>query len=386
MNFPEQSVSAPIGLILGASATRLWNLTGEERIRRSLTKNHVGGFAADAAAAAQAPTCLMARADWVIDPALIAILAQTPDSALTTRQDGKTVILAAHVAGSDVAALAQAIMAPDDRAPLPAHLKIVAHDPASPSLYHPTLRKRLNPAVLPLTEATLDAAERATFASSYKGVTDLVTKYLWPAPARRVTRWCADLGITPNTVTFASFLLVLATPYFFLKGWFLIGLAAAWLMTFLDTVDGKLARCTLNYTKFGDIFDHGIDLISPPFWWLAWHYGVLAMGGYYPLPEASIWAVFGGYIVLRLQEGLFIKLFGIHIHVWRRFDSFFRLIVARRNPILIILTVFALGGEAGLGMTVTAVWTLISVAVHAVQIAQALLTMRKRPVISWMAE
>ena len=33
-------------------------------------------------------------------------------------------------------------------------------------------------------------------------------------------------------------------------------------MTFLDTVDGKLARCTIASSKLGNIFDHGIDLVQ----------------------------------------------------------------------------------------------------------------------------
>ena len=45
-------------------------------------------------------------------------------------------------------------------------------------------------------------------------------------------------------------------------------------MTFLDTVDGKLARVTITSTKLGNVFDHGIDLIHPPFWYLAWGMGL----------------------------------------------------------------------------------------------------------------
>jgi phosphatidylglycerophosphate synthase len=34
-------------------------------------------------------------------------------------------------------------------------------------------------------------------------------------------------------------------------GW---GLLAGWVMTFLDTVDGMLARVTLTATRFGNLF------------------------------------------------------------------------------------------------------------------------------------
>ena len=44
----------------------------------------------------------------------------------------------------------------------------------------------------------------------------------------------------------------------------------------LDTVDGKLARCTITSSKIGEAIDHGIDLVHPPFWWWAWGVGLHA--------------------------------------------------------------------------------------------------------------
>lgn len=223
------------------------------------------------------------------------------------------------------------------------------------------------------------------FTGSYKGVTDVVTKYVWPAPALRVTRWCAERGVTPNTVTWISLVLVLLAMAAFWHGWFLLGLAMAWGMTFLDTVDGKLARVTLTSTRLGNIFDHGIDLVHPPFWYWAWIVGLDATG----LPLIQAWLVLAvvvaGYVLQRVQEGLFIALFKLEIHIWRRFDSWFRLITARRNPNLILLTLGTLVGRPDLGMLAVALWTVISLAVHTVQITQALVARRGGPLVSWLA-
>jgi phosphatidylglycerophosphate synthase len=43
-----------------------------------------------------------------------------------------------------------------------------------------------------------------------------------------------------------------------------LGLVLGRLMTFLDTVDGKLARVTVTSSRFGDVLDHGLDIIHPP--------------------------------------------------------------------------------------------------------------------------
>ena len=49
-----------------------------------------------------------------------------------------------------------------------------------------------------------------------------------------------------------------------------------WLMTFLDTVDGKLARVTVTSSRIGDVLDHGLDIIHPPLWYIAWGVGLPA--------------------------------------------------------------------------------------------------------------
>ena len=382
---PETEVGIS-GLVVGDCTVALWGLSGAERARRTLAKAGARVSASEQAAA-QASSCLMMRADWVVDPALVGLLAKEAGTVLAARVQGDLIALAAHVAAADVAATAQSLAASAGAPPSwPDHLRVIEHDPAAPFLYLALLRKRLKPVVMPLAEDNVAAAERATFAGAYKGVTDVVTKYVWPVPARWATRWCALRRMTPNAVTLASLVLVFVAMALFAQGHFLAGLAAAWIMTFLDTVDGKLARVTLTSTRFGNVFDHGIDLIHPPFWWLAWHWGCVGAGVTYPDPDLTVAVTCGGYVVLRLQEGAFVLRHGFQVHVWRRFDSLFRLVVARRNPNLIVLTAFALAGQPGWGLVVVAVWTVLSIAVHGVQMAQAERSLRRQgALVSWLA-
>ncbi len=157
-------------------------------------------------------------------------------------------------------------------------------------------------------------------------------------------------------------------------------------MTFLDTVDGKLARVTLQSSRFGNVMDHGIDLIHPPFWYWAWAIGCAAVGD--PLGDGgwTLGIIVVGYILQRIEEGVFLSLFGMEIHVWRRFDSLFRQVTARRNPNLLILTVAALLGAPREGLIVVAVWTVLCFLVHLARIGQALAARRRGPLISWLAE
>jgi phosphatidylglycerophosphate synthase len=156
----------------------------------------------------------------------------------------------------------------------------------------------------------------------------------------------------------------------------------------LDTVDGKLARCTITSSKWGNVFDHGIDLVHPPFWWIAWAAGLEAFGR--PLPQDQValvlGVILGGYVVQRLIEGAFMRLYGMHIHVWRKFDSKFRLITARRNPNMVILFAATLFARPDLGLVAVAWWTAISLLVHLVQLVQAIVARAGgREIRSWLA-
>jgi phosphatidylglycerophosphate synthase len=226
------------------------------------------------------------------------------------------------------------------------------------------------------------------FMGTYKGATDLVTKHLWPVPAFHATRYLAPRGVSPNMVTLVGAVLMLIAFVLFLKGAYLAGLAAAWLMTFLDTVDGKLARVTLTSSRWGDVLDHGIDLVHPPFWYVAWANGLAAVGILWDssLYWTVIGCILGGYVLQRLIEGAAIKWLGLEIHIWRPIDTLFRQITARRNPNLVMLTVAALLGRPDLGLIAVAAWTVICLVLHAVQLAQAFAARRGEPLQSWMAK
>lgn len=361
------------GVVVGESEVRVWGRTSTARLLRTFARQ---GLAADGlAAVAASDGVVIAHAGWVLDEALIRRLAEQPGAVLVDAE-GRPV--AAHASAAEAPSTAQAL----ERGEIPPGRPMDALTLIG--AYNDALRKREAPVLERLTRENVRAVEKRTFQGSYKGVTDVVTKYLWPTPARVVTRWCAQIGMTPNQVTTLGFFLMLIALWAFWNGHYGWGLVAAWIMTFLDTVDGKLARVTLTSSAWGNVFDHGIDLIHPPFWWAAWIVGLEAAGQPLAHPEPVLWVIVGGYVLQRLVEGVFIRAFKMHIHMWRPFDSFFRLITARRNPNLIILTLACLVGQPDVGIVVVAVWTALSLLVHLAQLAQAAMAPRES-LVSWLA-
>lgn len=369
--------AGPAAIVVGLAEGRIWGMSSAERLQRIFRRL---GLQENGATASATQAVLAVDARWVFDEALIRALAQQPNVILV---DDDGVPAAIHGQGEVMAVALERLAAGEDIAAVaPDYPRLTALEVGS--TYNSELRKKEPPILRRLTTANVREVEKRLFQGSYKGVTDLVTKYVWPAPARVVTRWCALAGVTPNQVTFASFLLVLAAFALFWTGHFGWGLVAAWGMTFLDTVDGKLARVTLTSSKMGNVFDHGIDLIHPPFWWWAWLVGVQA--GPHPLGHAELIlaVIVGGYVVQRMLEGVFLGLFKVEMHAWRPFDSFFRLITARRNPNLIMLTGASLVGRPDIGLLLVAIWTALSLLVHLVQVLQGLITPRGQ-VTSWLS-
>ncbi|QXQ07018.1 CDP-alcohol phosphatidyltransferase family protein [Sphingosinicellaceae bacterium] len=249
-----------------------------------------------------------------------------------------------------------------------------------------TLKKREKFLAYGRSDDRSKAPEDALYFASFKGVTDLVTKYAWPHPALLVVRACVALGITPNMVTTLSTLLSIAAIPLLMTHWFAAGLACAWGMTFLDTVDGKLARVTVSYSKFGNYFDHIPDIVFPPIWWWAFMWG--AMIDEPPAGDARLWICFGlimaSYVVGRLCEGAFELRNGFGPFVWRPFDARFRLILARRNPNLLILTVALALGMITEGYRVLVAWCVICAVIQLARLGQSELARRRGPLVSFL--
>lgn len=346
--------------LFGGSDQLVWGMTSAERVRRMLMRDVPVGVSI-------APGhSLHINLDYVFDPMLLRLSLREVN---TTFYWGEDMVIG---------------QLSDAEAP-PQRIDLAT----APGFYNEKLRKTERPFAIRLSAETRHEIERASYYGAYKGVTDLLTKYLWPVLAFHLTRLAATLRMTPNMVTtIGAILCVLATILFY-QGAFWLGIAAGFGFMVLDTVDGKLARCTITSSKWGNVFDHGIDLVHPPFWWFAWGVGLAHVGlALRPMTFAAIMlAIVAGYVLQRLCEGVFLKYAGMDIHVWRPFDSWFRLITARRNPNMVILVASLLAGRPDLGLIAVAYWTMLSLVVHGVQVVQLVAALKRgQTITSWLEQ
>lgn len=365
------------------SSTRLWGLSSPERLRRQLREMGGVSWLSDAESLPVAGWLLLLDGRYLFEIRTLQGLLEHPNSVLFSSVDGKpaAALVEATRAKEVMAYLAQ----PASQEPPDGLQQLHPHDIVA---FDETLRSAREPLLEPVNAARRSELENLLYGNAYRGITDLVTKFVWPRPARTLVHWCANLGLTPNMVTSFGLGLVIAACYLFLQGHYISGLAAGWLMTLLDTVDGKLARVTIQSSPFGHLFDHGIDLLHPPFWYIFWGMSLGALQPVFGMDlSAMSWLLVGAYVLGRVAEGLFPLLGECSIFTWRPFDAWFRLVTARRNPCLIILTLSVLLNRYDWGFIAVAGWSALTTAVLIVRLLQGLSARVLRgPLKSWLSE
>ena len=366
---------------------RLWSLPQRERIRRLVAK--IGDFQEKDTLSelSASEKILIIRADFLFDANVLAKLIAHSQAILT--DSSNQIVVAAWIEASHLENVLPMLSHKPDRGN--SNLVPIYTPQELTGGYDPRLRKFNLSHVVKVDASQQQIIENYMYDKSYKGITDLVTKWWWPVPARWAVRKCVALNITPNMVTSLGWALTIFSGFAFYYGHFVLGLVGAWVMTFLDTVDGKLARVTLQSSKIGHVMDHGLDIVHPPIWYWCWAIGLqidqLTFLGLTLSVSTWFWIMFAAYVGGRIFEGLFQLSFNdISIFCWRPIDSYHRLITARRNPCLILLTIAMLVFNPNLGFLWIVAWTIISTLLLAIRFVSAcVVRMIKGPLESWIA-
>ncbi|MDE2365855.1 MAG: CDP-alcohol phosphatidyltransferase family protein [Betaproteobacteria bacterium] len=379
-------------LIIGDSETEIWGLSGRVRLQRMLAPLKQARLAADPGQIPAGAPALVLRADHLFDAPVLTALIDSRTNFVLTSDQGRSA--AVRIAEGDVHSVLADFMTDgqerNGRSFGQAYAALPRHTLKDLNLRNvrQNLKKRDPPYVLFISNENRETLESELYARSYKGVTDLVTKWLWPVPAFWTARFCVRFGLRPNHVTLLSLLFAVLAGVAFWYGHYGAGLVMGWLMTFLDTVDGKLARVTVTSSRIGDVLDHGLDIIHPPLWYIAWGAGLPA--GLAAVPDLPVLTglILIGYIGGRLCEGAF--QFGVasfDIFIWRPIDSFSRLITARRNPNLILLTSGWFMGRPDIGLWAVVIWHLLSTGFLAVRVVMGWQARRSHGTLhSWFEE
>ncbi|WP_374652950.1 CDP-alcohol phosphatidyltransferase family protein [Dongia sp.] len=242
------------------------------------------------------------------------------------------------------------------------------------------LRRALPYYLFSVTNAALRRqTEKFLFWSNYKGSTDFFTKYVYPPLVWMMVPPLARARIHPNTVTIVSIVLTILAVPLFAAGHFWWGFACAYGMSVLDSVDGKLARLTFTDSAIGNVLDHGLDIVHPPFWYFGWAVGLLggwaAASGMAPLWQAAWWML-ALYILDRLILAVYRAKFKRGLHTHAAMDAFVRTFISRRNINLPLFTIAYVAGWGVEAFYFIVFWQALTCAYHGARTVWILATFR----------
>ena len=231
------------------------------------------------------------------------------------------------------------------------------------------LRRSLPPWWLVVdSDLKIRRAEALLTDAAQKGTLDFPAEFIHPPLENLLTKWISASTVTPNQVTTLSILLAFLTTGLLAigqmgTGYLAAGLVIAFIVGVLDGVDGKLARVTVRCTRFGDRFEHILDVV----WELTWYWALgwmLSAGGEVvgPFVLAAVITVF--YLFDKAATGMFKSRQGIELFDYAPVDRFFRRIGARRNTNVLLLLAGMTVGVLEVAFTCVAIWTVITAAFH----------------------
>jgi phosphatidylglycerophosphate synthase len=227
-------------------------------------------------------------------------------------------------------------------------------------------------------DANRGDVERFLFDASYKGSTDVFTRYVFPYVVWPMVQHATRLRIRPNTISAVSVVATLAAVPCFAYGWWVLGLVLAWTMCVLDSVDGKVARLTFSDSRLGELLDHGLDIVHPPIWYLAWAIGLSGLPPVAALLDGRMLAVpifqaallmLALYVADRLVLAVYKARYRRGLHGHSPLDAQVRSFISRRNINLPFFTVALLAGLAVPAFYLIVAWQLLTVLWHAARTA-----------------
>lgn len=275
---------------------------------------------------------LLFEGDCIYDERIIQKLIETQASSILKTNDKDP--FAAKIVKGDIVHLPKSFYTLTD---IKANINFEILDLETMAPYIRFLRRTVPINLIRLTDPKeIRSIENYLYQNTFKGSMEFVAVYGYRLPVREVTRLLAKTPVTPNMITAVAILSAFAAIPALAFGWIWTGLLLAASFIFFDSVDGKLARMTIRYSKVADHFDHITSLPTRSAWYLAltWH-----LSGGDLLNSTGI----AGLILTvlpfldKLNMVLFNAKFGKSILDYKLLDRRVHLFTVRRNDIFFML-------------------------------------------------
>ena len=135
--------------------------------------------------------------------------------------------------------------------------------------YIPSMRKEVKPFWINVnSKKDLIKARNVLIINACKGRNDLLATYINKPIENFIVSLLANTKVTPNQVTILTNFIAYTSTFLFFKGYLLIASLLTFVVSFMDGVDGKLARVKMANTNLGNM-EHAFDFLFEHSWYIA---------------------------------------------------------------------------------------------------------------------
>lgn len=246
--------------------------------------------------------------------------------------------------------------------------KIQSLDAAAEPSYVTSMRRDLRPIFLAAPIVTdRPRAEEWILDAAQNGTLDLPALVHAPIETAIVSRLCRTF-VTPNQVTFVTFILGLATTILFACGHLWLGAILALIIGVLDGVDGKLARVKVETTELGS-WEHALDYAVEVSWWTAlavhFHRAAGSVHAY-----SCLVLLFASDLIGRLAKRSVKQRLGRNLDDVSKLDRVVRSVAGRRNIYVWIFVFGLLLRHPAVAFIAICCWSAVSAAIHSIRAVQ----------------
>lgn len=234
--------------------------------------------------------------------------------------------------------------------------------------YDDTLKSHTRPLFRKVTDnRELTSLERYVSKSQSKVVLDFVAISLDAIFTWLLVKPLSKTWVTPNMLTVVIIAIqVMVVPVFF-AGWIVAGLILEWIMTTLDSCDGKLARLTIRQSEKYGWLEHRTSYWSTSLWYFAigWHLAAHDVQSPSTFGGIALFAIF--WIDRRTVSG-FLRTMGRSVYAFSLWDIRVSYVIARRNISIFILTIAVFIEHLEYGFWACVIWSFIGWLYHATRL------------------
>ena len=204
-------------------------------------------------------------------------------------------------------------------------------------------------------------AQRIILDSAQNGTLDFPAYVHAPIETAIVSRLCRT-RITPNQITIVGLVIGCGATAAFVLGRVGLGILTALIFGVVDGLDGKLSRVKVETTKRGE-WEHHVDTFVENSWWAAIAFHLWQVG---QLPSAFYFLalLIGSHVLDAFAKRRARAATGRLLDDFGPFDRVFRLIAARRNVYVWLLTAGVLLGAFPQSYAIICGWAVVTAAVH----------------------